>query len=57
MNIGHFYNVSHVFKKILATSGFFFLCFIAHVTINNDIAVIANNVEFSKFKNQFLLLS
>ena len=57
MNIGHFYNVSHVFKKILATSGFFFLCFIAYVTINNDIAIIANNVEFSKFKNQFLLLS
>ena len=35
-----------------------FLCVIVYTTINNDIANIAgNNVKFSKFKNQFLLLS
>ena len=35
-----------------------FLCVIVYITINNDIANIAgNNVKFSKFKNQFLLLS
>ena len=52
-----FYNVSHVFKKILAPSGIVFLCVIVYITINNDIANIANNVKFSKLKNQFLLLS
>ena len=49
--------VSHVFKKILAPSGIVFLCVIVYITINNDIANIANNVKFSKLKNQFLLLS
>ena len=52
-----FYNVSNVFKKILAPSGIVFLCVIVYITINNDITNIVNNVKFSKLKNQFLLLS
>ena len=49
--------VSHVFKKILAPPWYrFSVCFV-YITINNDIANIANNVKFSKLKNQFLLLS
>ena len=35
--------------------GFAFLCAIVYTTINNDIADIANNIKFSKFKNNLLL--
>ena len=57
INISLFYIFSNVFKKVLAPSGFVFLCAFVHTTINNDIADIANNMKFSKFKNQFSLFS
>ena len=57
INISLFYNFSNEFKRVLTPSGFVFLCAIFYITINNDIADIANTMEFLKFKNRFLLLS
>ena len=57
INISLFYNFSNEFKRVLTPSGFVFLCAIFYTTINNDIADIANTMEFLKFKNRFLLLS
>ena len=42
-----------MYLKRFASSGFILLC--VYVAINNDIAITANNVKFSIFKNQFLL--
>ena len=57
INISLFYNFSNEFKRVLTPSGFVFLCATFYITINNDIADIANTMEFLKFKNKFLLLS
>ena len=53
INISLFYIFSNVFKKVLATSGFVFLCAFVHTTINNDIADIANNRNFQSLKINF----
>ena len=50
-------SVSNVFKEVFAPFGFIVLCAIVYTTVTNDIADIANNKEFSKFKNQFLIPS
>ena len=50
INISLFYNVPNAFKEVFAPPVFlcYYLC---------DLVNLANNAEFSKFKNQLLLLN